>query len=115
MKTILLTLLTVVLFTASAFAAYTDVATGDDLGTTTTPAWVAKGSKGVQVDYIGAGTAGAGGQGYVLGAYHLSGTQTFATSSGDTKIFRQENTGVAIPTTAPTGSDTADFSAWTAM
>jgi len=57
----------------------------------------------------------AAGQGYVLGAYHGSGTQTYGTSSGDTKIYKQDVTGVAVPTTAPTGSNTADFSSWAAM
>lgn len=102
-----------VLCATSAFASYeaVDTATGKTLGTTQTT--VAKGSKGVMIEYLADTTNN--GQGYVLGSYHSSGTQTYASSSGDTKIYKQDGTGVAVPTGVPTGSNTADFTGWTAM
>ncbi|MBI2354918.1 MAG: hypothetical protein HYV06_07805 [Deltaproteobacteria bacterium] len=107
MKKYILASLVVLFVAATSYAAYEAVdGTGKTLGSTKTT--VVKGSKGVMVDY-GADTSTSG-QGYVLGAYHGSGTQTFATSSGDTKIFKQDGTAKAIPTTVPTGSATADMS-----
>jgi hypothetical protein len=110
MKKIIFAFITVLFAASISFASYEAVdGTGKTLGSTKST--VVKGSKGVMVDFV----ADSAGQGYVLGAYHSSGTQTFGTSSGDTKVYKQDGTGVTIPSTAPTGSNTANFSAWTAM
>jgi len=111
MKKTILAAITVLLMATTAFAAYELVdGAGKTLGSSP-HSTVVRGSKGVMVDYV----EDSAGQGYVLGAYHGSGTQTYATSSGDTKLYKQDGTAVAIPTTAPTGSNTADFTGWTAM
>ena len=53
--------------------------------------------------------------GYVAGTYHLKGTKSFASSSGDSAIFASEVTAFALPD-APTGTATAGFaSGWTAL
>jgi len=78
-----------------------DASNGLTVGSTSTTQ--VKGSKGVVISYNGVQ------QGYVLGSYHTSGTQTFGTSSGDTKIFKANGTNVTLPTTIATGSETADF------
>lgn len=105
-------LMAALLMTASAaFAAYEAAdAAGKTLGSTKT--LVIKGSKGVSVDYAADTTAG---QGYVLGAYHASGTKSYGSSSGDTKIYFKDGTAQAIPSTVPTGSQSADFSSWTSL
>jgi hypothetical protein len=69
-------------------------------------------SKNVWVDYKSDSVAG---QGYLLGTYHTSGSQTFGTSAGDTKVYRQTGTSVPLPDTVPTGSATADFTGWTML
>lgn len=106
-KTIIALLLSVfvasVSFAATSSTNWILVENGNDLGTTSTPAFSAKGSKGVSVAYL------ATAQGYVIGASHSSGTQTYASSSGDTKIFKADGTRVAIPTTAPSGTASASF------
>jgi hypothetical protein len=111
MKKTILMLIAISCFASTAFATYVAVQDGTTLGSAA-PTLTVKGSKGVQIEYGADTTAG---QGYVLGAYHTSGTQTYASSSGDTKIYKQDGTGVATPTAIPTGSNTANFSAWTAM
>lgn len=106
-------LVAALLMTASAaLAAYevADDADGKTLGSTKT--LVIKGSKGVSVDYAADTSAG---QGYVLGAYHASGTKSYGSSSGDTKIYFKDGTAQAIPSTVPTGSQSANFSSWTAL
>lgn len=105
-------LIAALLMTASA--AFADYEAADGAGKTlgSTKTLVVKGSKGVSVNYAGDTTAG---QGYVLGAYHASGTKTYGSSSGDTKIFFKDGTAVSMPGTVPTGSNSADFSAWTAL
>ncbi len=103
MKKTILTILSVLIASTSAFAAATvgDASNGLTIGSTATT--VVKGSKGVTVSYDGVA------QGYILGAWHTSGTQTFGTSSGDTKIFKADGTAVTLPTTIPTGSASATF------
>lgn len=109
----LFVMLAVLAFTASAAVAAYELAdgTGKTLGSNPHSLTV-KGSKGVYVEYL-ADTAN--GQGYIIGTYHQSGTKTYASSSGDTKIFYKDNTANAVPTTVPTGSDSADFTGWTAL
>jgi hypothetical protein len=110
MKKIIFAVLSVLFASSSAFAAAQsgDASNGLTIGATATT--VVKGSKGVTVSYNGVQ------QGYILGTWHTSGTQTFATSAGDTKIFKATGTAVTLPTTIPTGSATADFgSSFTAL
>lgn len=99
-------------YAATEDGAYQAATTGLDIGGSAGTTNV-KSSKGVMIGYKADTTAGLG---YVLGSYHTSGTQTYATSSGDTKIFKQDGTGAAVSGMAvPTGSNSADFSSWTAM
>lgn len=58
--------------------------------------------------------AAASGLGYSIAAYHTSGTRTFGSSSGDASIFWFDGTAEDAPT-APTGTESADFSTWTAL
>lgn len=114
MKKTIIALFVCLLAASAAYATYAKVENGLDIGITLKT--TIKGSKGVLVDFIGDTTTTDKGQGYVLGAYHGSGTQTYATSSGDTKIYKQDATGVGVDgITVPTGSATANFSGWTAM
>ena len=112
MKKSILFSIAILCVASTSFATYVAVEDGALIGSATNGQTTVKGSKGVKIEYVSEST---GGQGYVLGAFHNSGTQTFATSSGDTKIYKQDATGVAVPTTAPIGSATVDFSAWKAM
>ena len=85
---------------------------GDAAGTVTvgsTQTADLKVSKGVSLAY-----EDSAGLGYSVSTYHSSGTRTFASSSGDSKIWYQDATGVAPPD-APSGTDSADFSDWTAL
>lgn len=109
MKKIMFTMLFVLATTSAAFAAAQsgDASNGLTVGATRTT--VVKGSKGVTVSYNGVQ------QGYILGAWHTSGTQTFGTSAGDTKIFKADGTAASLPTTIPTGSATATFTGFTAL
>lgn len=110
-------ILVIIVFAGTAaFAAYgiTDASNGQYVGAAPNHTKVTS-SKNVFVEYI-AETA-VGGQGYVLGTYHSGGTMTFATSAGDTKTYRQDGTGRAVPSLAPVGTDTVDFTGagWTMM
>lgn len=68
-------------------------------------------SKGVSLAYKSQAT----GLGYSVATYHSSGTKTFASSSGDSKIWSQNTTAVAPPD-APSGTASANFtSSWTAL
>jgi uncharacterized protein YxeA len=111
MKKTILFLLAITCVASTAFAAYQSIENGASIGSTSTT--TIKGSKGVQAIYNADTTTS--GQGYTIGVYHSSGTQTYATSSGDTKIYKQDVTGATPTTTVPTGSNTADFSGWTSM
>lgn len=118
MKKYILVIATVLLASSGAYAVINDgsygaASDGLAIGSDTNGQTTVKASKGVQIGYKADTTSGLG---YILASYHESGTQTFATSSGDTKIFKQDTTGVVITgMTVPTGSDTADFTGWTAM
>lgn len=61
-------------------------------------------SKNVMLAYEGQAT----GLGYSVGSYHTSGTKSFASSSGDSKIWASDGTGIAIPD-APAGTVSAAF------
>lgn len=55
------------------------------------------------------------GLGYSVAAFHTSGTKTFGSSSGDSKIFWI--LGIDSPTlpNAPSGTASAGFGSWTAL
>lgn len=111
MKKLIIVSVALLMTASAAFAAF-ELADGDGKTLGSTKTLVVKGSKNVYVDYAADTTAG---QGYVLGAYHGSGTKTYGSSSGDTKIYFKDGTAEAIPTTVPTGSESADYSGWTAL
>ena len=92
-----------------------------DTGTVTmgTPSMGVKPSKNVTVTY-NASTAtvpsGNGALAYSIASYHASGSKSYGSSSGDTKIFAQDgtgSTGVASPETA--GASANFGSGWTAL
>jgi len=99
----------------SAFAAdksFTDAGT-DTAGT---PSMGIKPSKNVTVYYKpSTTTSGTGVISYSVSAYHSSGTKSFASSSGDTKIFMADGIGSAPPTAPAAGSSAAFGTGWTAM
>jgi hypothetical protein len=64
-------------------------------------------SSNVLLDY----DAATGGLGYSVATYHTSGTRTYGSSSGDSTIFWYDGTAKTAET-APTGTNSADFSAW---
>lgn len=68
-------------------------------------------SNNVYIDYA----AGTGGVSYTAGSYHQTGNRTFATSSGDTKIYYKDGTAQAIPAAPASGSASANFSGWTEL
>ena len=102
----------------SAFASLGSTTTFDDAGTTTTgtPSIGVKPSKNVSVQYTSSSvSSGTGCVTYSISASHSSGTKSFGSSSGDTKIFMKDGTGAAPPA-APASGSSADFSGgWTAM
>jgi hypothetical protein len=102
----------------SAFAALGGTTSFTDTGTVTTgtPTMGLKPSKNVTVQYTSSATAVATGCAtYSVSASHSSGTKSFASSSGDTKVFMKDGTALAPPTAPGVGSS-ADFSSsWTAM
>ncbi len=118
---------TLLLTAGSAFAAAGDNLPFGDAGTTTigTPSMSLKPSKNVTVNYrsstvqvISGGVTLNGVVAYSVTSSHATGSKSFGSSSGDTKIFMMDGTGV-LPPTAPTvaGDSCADFQSpgWTAM
>ena len=91
-KTILISA-SILMFASSAFA--------QTLGSGTSTMNVTL-SSGVTAAYTGSAS------GYVLTTVHSSGTFVFGTSSGDTRIWKSSNTGVALPST-PVGTASAGF------
>lgn len=96
----------------SAFAAFVSGDTNGNLAIGSTVKATLKLSANVKAQYTAHGTNPA--QGYVLQAYHTSGSKTYGTSSGDTRLYFVDATG-GLTVNAPAGGATADFSAWTAM
>jgi hypothetical protein len=108
----------------SAFAAFsagprtlgTGVA-GTGITAANNPTLIQQLSTNIEMDYI----AAADGAGYIIGALHDKGTRTYGSSSGDAKIYwatiTTSGTGIALPTTAPTGTASAAWTAttWTAQ
>lgn len=68
-------------------------------------------SSKVQVEYNGEGT----GLAYTISTYHESGTRTFGSSSGDSKIYYMEGTAETCPDAPTSTTDSADFSSWSAL
>lgn len=116
MKKIVISISLITLTATSLYAAYgtTDASNGQPIGSDPNQTTV-RSSRGVFVEYIAETTVG--GQGYVLGTYHDSGTMTYASSAGDTKVYRQDGTKKNVPSVAPIGSATVNFvgAGWTMM
>lgn len=112
-KITFLTLILFVLGSSAAFAAtswQTDTAT---LGTAGHQLTIQLSNK-VGMYYV-ADTATSG-LGYVMATSHSSGTRTYGSSSGDAKIYYFDGTSQAPPTTtAPTGTQSADWTNWKAL
>lgn len=104
-KIAILALVLMGLSVSSAFAAYS----GSPKVCGSTDTLTVQLSNNVSMEY----SAATNGLGYVVGAYHSSGTKTFGTSSGDAKIFYTDTTGATLPS-APTGTASAAFT-WTAL
>ena len=114
-----LALLLLALSSVSALAAPTEAGidgtyvapSGDgSINVGTTQKTTVKLSKNVLLGYQAETT----GLGYAIGTYHSSGTKSFASSSGDSKIWTSDATGATLPD-APAGTDSADFSDWDAL
>jgi len=96
----------------TAFAANGTTATFDDSNSTVgSPAASVKVSKNVTIKYI----PEAAGLTYSMTSFHSSGTKSYGTSSGDTKIFMKDSTTIETPPNAPAAGESAAFSSWTAM
>lgn len=97
---------------ANSFAAW--LTTTTDLGCSTLNLTNLKPSANVVLGY----KPGGSGVAYTVGTYHSSGSFSYATSSGDTNVFRMPFTSGATPTEPPTAPTTAgagaDWTAWTA-
>lgn len=110
MKKVLLIALALSLFAAPAFAAASWVSGAATLGTSSGGQLSVQLSNNVQLDY----QAATDGSTFAAASYHTRGTRTYASSSGDAKIYYQNATAVASPS-APAVGSTMDSSAWTAL
>jgi len=110
-------LLVVLILAVSVVPSMAEFLTPGQDGSLTVPASgtvtaILKLSKNVSAEYV----TETNGLGYVVGTTHSSGTKTYASSSGDSKIFSIDGIGTAIPTAAPTGTLSAAFgTGWTAL
>lgn len=102
--------------TVSAFAVitatdgtYTAAASDGSLTIGATGAAVVKLSKNVKLSYKKQTT----GLGYSVATYHTSGTKSYASSSGDSKIWAKD--GEVVQPAAPSGTASADFTGWTPL
>lgn len=81
-------------------------------GQGTAPTMSLKSSKGVKLNYLGS----SDGTGYIIAGSHTSGTKSYGSSSGDTRIYIADGSEAGIPTTAPVGTASADWGAtWSAQ
>ena len=107
-----------ILSLAAVGSAFADV-TFDDSATVTmgAPTMAVKPSKNVKVVYKpSTATTGNGSVAYAISAAHSSGSKTFASSSGDTKIFMMDGTTNVGPASPEAAGATADFGAgWTPL
>lgn len=121
-KTSVIFALAFMLSAANAFAAWL---TPDNTGTITITAsnvganvvFNTKVSANVYVDYK---NDSAGGTFYTLATYHASGTKSYGSGSGDSRIYMKENGGVnsatgITPAPAVTAAAIADWAGWTAV
>ena len=113
--------LALTLSAANAFAWLTPDQTGSvtiDAGTVATNmTFKVKVSANVFVDYK---NDSAGGTYYTLATYHASGTKSYGSGSGDSRIYMFENGGVnsatgITPAAAVTAAAVADWAGWTAV
>jgi hypothetical protein len=105
---------------SSALAAASTVvnAVGSDLVIAGSPAVTVKPSKNVLVKYTPGAAASAGAATYGIQSHHVSGTKSYASSSGDTKIFMMDDnstTAITATLTAPAVGASMDSSGYTAM
>ncbi len=78
----------------------------------TAPTMKLQSSKSVKLSYKGSDD----GTGYIIAGSHTSGSKSYATSSGDTKIYSADGSLITPPTTVPTGTASATWdSNWTAQ
>ncbi len=106
-KVLVLSIMIILIVASTSFAAYE---TGTKtLGSTDTTTFTT--SNNVYIDY----TAGTNGVSYVAGSYHQTGTRTFGTSSGDTRIYWRDGTGQTLPSAPTTSSGTANWTGWNAL
>ena len=107
-KRVLLAVAFVLAIGASAYA----TSTGD---TTTFSTGLPAGLNGALSNNVKlAYTSSADNSGYTAGTYHIKGTRTFGSSSGNAAMYYSITTGTEIPV-APSGTQSADFvtSTWT--
>lgn len=112
-KIIYFTLITLFIMTGSCFA-WTVTSSGlsaTDPSIHRSSINDAKASKNVTIQV----TSGA--QSYAAEAGHASGNKTYGVASGSSLVFyKDQPTGSAVPTTAPTNSDSREFtSGWSAL
>ncbi len=109
MKKIILISASLLLVATSVFASSNTVTGGSGALGSGTSTMTATTSNGVTITYNGTANS------YTLGAAHVNGTYTYASSSGDTKVFKASGSSVAIPA-APSGTATATWPAtWSSM
>lgn len=113
-KIAILAIVMFALSSASAFAwtsgTYAAADAGGTLTVGSTSTATVKLSKSVSLAY----TSQTTGLGYSVGASHSSGTKSFASSSGDSKIWTKDGLTQSVPA-APVGTSSAAFSGWTAL
>jgi hypothetical protein len=108
---------------ASASSAFAQAATiinsaGADLLIAGSPSVTVKPSKNVFINYIIGTLQAPGSATYAIQSHHASGTKTYASSSGDTKIFMTDDTnptGITATAAAPAIGSSMNSSAYTAM
>lgn len=116
-KVIALLAAAVIMSSASAFAAWSTPA-GDgtysysatNVGTNV--AFITKLSANVKIKY---NPDTANGTFYTIGTHHTSGTKSYATSSGDSRLFMKENAAQATAAEPPDAAATPDWTGWTAV
>jgi len=110
-----------ILSLAAAGSAFATGTAFTDTGTVTmgTPSMGVKPSKNVTVTYnpsTATVPSGNGALAYSIASYHASGSKSYGSSSGDTKIFATDGTGSTGVTSPETAGASANFgSGWTAL
>ncbi len=110
MKKLLIIMVTMSLLAVAAIAFASGFATGTQtLGSTTTMVFTS--SNHVYVQYLN----GTNGISYSIASYHQTGSRTYATSSGDSKIWYQDGTAIAPTTAGATASTSIYASPWKSL